>query len=169
MSLINAADLEPLHPIDVVEEFVREIGWNYTRRGESLLCFERYGKWGLYHFAVGVRESGTTMGFFAEFDLEKPEKMARMPVRFYELLNHINRFTLLGMYAYVPESNVISWSYGLLLPNQDEVDMVFVESLIEQALSEIDMRYPSFQLVLTPNVTAQQAFDSAIPDAYGHA
>jgi hypothetical protein len=166
---LSAEDLEPLHPIDMVQEFVQETGWNYSRRNESLLCFERWGKWGRYDFAVGLRESGTTIGFFAQFDLTKPNKMVRLPLRFYELLNHINRFTLLGMYAYIPENSIVSWSYGLIMPEQGEVDVVFVEALIEQALSEIDMRYPSFQLILTPNVTVQEAFDNAIPDAYGNA
>jgi hypothetical protein len=56
------------------------------------------------------------------------------------------------------------------MPEFDEVDLVSVETLIEQGLQEIDMRYPSFQLVLTPNVTAQEAFGSAIPqEAYGRA
>lgn len=166
---IYEVDLEPLHPIDMVEKFVAETGWNYSRRNESLLCFERWGKWGQYDFAVGLRESGTTLGFFAQFDLTKPEKMVRLPLRLYELINHINRFTLIGLFVYIPENNIISWSYGLILPEQGEVDLASVEALIEQALSEIDMRYPSFQLILTPNVTAQQAFESAIPDAYGRA
>lgn len=169
MLTFNEINFGDLHPIDTVEKFVAETGWNYTRRNESLLCFERWGAWNRYDFAVGVRSSGSTIVFCAEFNLPKPNKMVRLPLRFYELLNLVNQNTLLGMYAYVPACNSLCWSYGLLQLQYGEFDLSSVEALIDQALSEIDTRYPAFQLVLTPGITAQEAFDNAIPEPHGRA
>lgn len=93
--------------------------------------------------------------------------------KIYKLLNRIHQDVTLGIFChdYFPNDaeDRIRWSYRAVLSNDELCDVENIDLMIVQAMKEVDGLYPSFQMVLLSGVSVEKAYDSAIPEVYGHA
>ena len=162
----TAAEPQETSIIDIVEEFVSALGWNFCRKAHSVLEYDRHGKWGRFDFTVALRSDQRTLAIFAQFHVHLLPGMRQAPKRFYELLNLVNQQSLLGAYSYDEDAKVVVWVYNQILPHYGEADPTDLEAVLDHALAEVDTRYLAFQYVLLPVITPQEAFDSIMPEGY---
>jgi hypothetical protein len=159
--------------IDLLEEYIEVCGWEYARVASQVINFKRVGLWSEYSFYVTEQSNGTILlasGF--ELKLSK-KKFKKAKKRVLKLINLFHSDVPLGTFSLdknvESDDSFIAWAYRFYKSEVDEPDTEVVELVLQEALEELDEMYPSFQRVVLPGVTVQQAYDSAIPEVYGRA
>ncbi len=159
--------------IDRLEEHILTCGWEYARVAEQVINFKRVGTWHNYGFYVAQQSSGTVLvtGSF-ELRLAKKDKKIQIK-RVLKLLNLFHEDVPLGTFSLNMNKGTgiptITWTYQFYRAVESEGDDSVLERVLDEALSEIEEMYPSFQRVILPGITVQQAYDFAIPEVYGRA
>jgi hypothetical protein len=79
----------PLSPVDMVQEFVETVGWNFARQNDHLITYEYTGLWSEYTFSVADRIEQTeciiqcglpfTLPVEEEKKPKKPKKAKKVP------------------------------------------------------------------------------------------
>jgi hypothetical protein len=159
--------------IDRLEELIQTCGWEYARVAAQVINFKRVGAWHEYGFYVAEQSSGAVLvtGSF-ELRLAKKDKKIQIK-RVYKLLNLFHEDVPLGTFSLNMNKKTgvptITWTYQFFRAQESDDDDSILERVLNEALLEIEEMYPSFQRVILPGITVQQAYDLALPEVYGRA
>ena len=165
--------------IDIVQEFLEVIGWDFYRDTQDHIHFDCVGNWNTYRFVVAAKSAPAEAFICCQLPFVIPKtygqnkkvlSVSKATCLLRELieLNHAELplgtfYSTLG----VERTITVDWFYRLQI--NDEIDLQLLQDTLNRALDEIDDFYPALALVLTGEVTAQEALDDAIPEVYGTA
>lgn len=158
--------------IDRLEEHIMLCGWKYARVAAQAINFKRVGTWSEFAFYVAEKNNENVL-VTSSFELLIPkENKKKQKKRVLKLINLFHDDVPLGTFSLNenPETGVptVTWTYQFYRVEDSEDDTV-LERVLSEALSEIEEMYPSFQRVVLPGISVQEAYDAAIPEAYGRA
>jgi hypothetical protein len=159
--------------IDVLQETFELKEMTFHRVSPSALRFEYEGEWRSYVFDA-IHISETVLVISAEYPVHiLPTHRESTLSKLYELMNRFHRDVTTGTFCHDrtkdKQIDKVCWSHKILLVDDELSDMSGVEGILNEAFEEVDEFYPSFQYVLLPEISVEEAYNHAIPAAYGHA
>jgi len=160
------ADLDEIHPIDLVEHIAEHHDWEFDRIADDQIAMSVAGQWRTYSLTLAWSSYDETLRLICTFEMEPPED--RMPV-LYETLNRVNDLCWAGAFTWWAEQKLMVYRYGLVLAGDQVAGPEQVDTMINAAVLSAERFYPAFQLATWGERTAEQAIEVAIAEAYGRA
>ena len=154
------------NPIDLVEEIVLANDWAHDRASDEEMVVEISGRWCDYRLFFVWQEEISALHFSCSFDMKVP-KARRAAV--YELLALANEKLWLGHFDLSAEDNSPAFRHAILLRGVLAASAEQVEDLVDIALSECELFYPAFQLVIWGGKTSDEAIATAMIEPIGEA
>ena len=155
-----------IHPIDIVENLIKNRSWDFDRVGDDQIAMMVEGKWRTYSVNLAWSGYDETLRLVSSFDLDPPKE--KLPELF-EALNLANDDCLTGGFSYWREHKMMVFRYGLVLSGGAIVSADQIDHLLHMAVTACERYYPAFQLACWGDQTPASAMDVAIAEAYGHA
>lgn len=155
-----------IHPIDIVENLIKNRSWDFDRVGDDQIAMMVEGKWRTYSVNLAWSGYDETLRLVSSFDLDPPKE--KLPELF-EALNLANDDCWTGGFSYWREHKMMVFRYGLVLSGGAIVSADQIDHLLHMAVTACERYYPAFQLACWGDQTPASAMDVAIAEAYGHA
>jgi hypothetical protein len=158
--------------IDVLQKALEGMDCTFVRISSDVLRLEQQGEWLNYAFYVTCQnEREVFITSSIPLNVE-PKRRRRSLEKLRKLMNLIHQEPISGTFCHdftTDGNDVVVWSYILRLTGNGLSDAEVLEETLDDARVEMDENYPSFQQVLLVMVSANEAYDYAIPPVYGHA
>jgi hypothetical protein len=87
----------------------------------------------------------------------------------YKLLSYLNERIMLGHFEIPSDTGCVTYRHSLILRSRTPQTAEFLEELVGITLGECERFYPSFQLVILGNKTADEAASVTMIDTVGEA
>jgi hypothetical protein len=159
--------------IDVLQAYIENAGWDFSRIKAEVLRFNRVGDWEEYAFQVTLIPDGTVM-LSCPILLNVPMRRRKLVLaKLYELANLVHTKFTIGTFSVDFNQSVksyyLTWAHRRCVSEVTELHEEQIEHWLDEAFEEIDEMYPSFRDVMLPDVTVEAAYEEAIPPWYGRA
>lgn len=159
---------EELDPIEVVVKYVKGQGWKVRSESLDMISFVRLGYWGADVFVAKADYDSGMLILACQIGLDLPVLGPKKKMMMYELINQVHVGHPFGRITYEADANLLIWSAGLFLTESFSEDMVY--RLLEQTMLEVELLYPSFQLLVArKSITVEDALFTATPLICGRA
>ncbi|MDB4085558.1 YbjN domain-containing protein [Amylibacter sp.] len=155
-----------IHPIDIVENLIKDRSWDFDRVGDDQIAMMVEGKWRTYSVNLAWSAYDETLRLISSFDMDPPKE--KLPELF-EALNLANDDCWTGGFSYWKDHKMMVFRYGLVLSGGAIVSVDQIDHLLHMAATTCERYYPAFQLACWGDQTPSSAMDVAIAEAYGHA
>ena len=159
----NAYKQDP--PMDLVEQVIRDLGFNFHRVLDDEMAAEYRGRWCNYSLHFVWSHEACAIHFTCAFDVRIPvEKQSLVN----QLLALLNDKLWLGHFTIWQDEGLPMYRHSLPLrgsfmsPEQ-------IEDLLDISLSECERFYPTFQYVLWGGKPPAEALQAAMIDPVGEA
>lgn len=155
------------NPIDDVLEFLSgEVEAHITRPSSQELMVACRGQWATYQLHCYWQADLCTLHAASLMEIHvKPERRNEVT----RLLANINARLWVGHFELNPDEWVPIYRHSLLLRGQEHVAREQLEDLVDAAIGECDRFYPSFQLVISRDLTTEDAMKASILETDGEA
>jgi len=101
-----------IHPIDIVENLIKNRSWDFDRVGDDQIAMMVEGKWRTYSVNLAWSAYDETLRLISSFDLDPPKE--KLPELF-EALNLANDDCWTGGFSYWKDHKMMVFRYGLVL------------------------------------------------------
>jgi len=156
-----------INPIDVVEEIARDRSWDHDRIDEDQITLTVEGEWGKDYSLTLATHSDGTLRLICAYELLAGECDTG---EFYRCLNLVNDQCWAGKFTYWSEENLMVFSYGLILADNQVVEEAQIERILSAAISSCNRFYPVFlQVLYDDGMTAEKAVQSSFKPVMGRA
>jgi hypothetical protein len=99
-----------IHPIDIVENLIKNRSWDFDRVGDDQIAMMVEGKWRTYSVNLAWSAYDETLRLISSFDLDPPKE--KLPELF-EALNLANDDCWTGGFSYWKDHKMMVFRYGL--------------------------------------------------------
>ena len=166
MAILNLKNnFEPGPPMDMVEQVVRDQGWNFHRIHDDEMAVEYHGKWCNYSLHFAWSNEVCAFHFTCAFDIHIREEKRQLV---YRLLSLVNERLWLGHFIIWQEEGLPMYRHSLSVRGSS-VSPEQIEDLLDIALSECERFYPTFHYVVWGGKLPEEALNAAIIDPVGEA
>lgn len=153
-------------PIGLLEEYFFQFEWNYERTSENEIMAEAEGRWCNYRLFAMWRHDLESLIISAIIDIKiSSDKRDAVSI----LLSALNPKIWMGHFEIVPDDDVPTFRYNLVLRGNPVATLEQIEEIINSAVIECDRLYPALQFVLWGGKTPEEALLAAMLDTYGEA
>ncbi|MFT8564208.1 MAG: YbjN domain-containing protein [Acetobacter orientalis] len=153
------------NPLDLMEQVIAGLDWNFDRCTATEMAVEAPGKWCDYGLFFSWSAELGAVHFTCAFDLKAPPAQQR---GLYELLGMANERIWIGHFSLDQDDGVLLFRHALLLRGT-ELSVEMFEDLIDIALTECERLYPAFQFFLWGGQEPAEALAAAMLDCAGEA
>lgn len=164
-ALSTDTTLSPANPLDLMEQVIGGLGWNFERCNLTEMAVEAPGKWCDYGLFFSWSAELGAIHFTCAFDLKAPAPQQRT---LYELIGIANERIWIGHFSLDQEDGVLLFRHALLLRGA-HLSVEMFEDLIDIALTECERFYPAFQFFLWGGQNPADALAAAMLDCVGEA
>jgi hypothetical protein len=166
MSLIDYADDQRNHPLDVVERLAAGNDWTFERAGDDEITILVTGKWTDYQVSYTWMSDIEALHLACAFDLKVPERR-RTEVQ--QLISSINEQMWVGHFDLWTHDGIVMFRHALMLNGGSEASNRQCEALLGTALDACERYFPAYQFVVWAGKGAREALDAAMFDTSGEA
>lgn len=161
---------EHIHPIDIVESLAEAREWDFDRICEDRIAMAVEGRWASYAITLNWSPQDETLRLICTFEfagavLNDEGRAATMA----HTLALANEACWTGGFCQWAEQDLMVYRYGLTLAGGAVATGGQIDAMMRSAVGAAERFYPAFQLAAAGGVTAQQAVDVAVADAFGRA
>ncbi len=159
-------DLYDIHPIDIAESIARAEEWDFERGSDETISFAIEGAWRNYLLLLDHVPSENSLRLMCRFDMAPQHE--NLP-KLYEMLNTVNAACWIGSFTWDAELQHMVFRYGLLVGEDQLVDHDQIATMISAAVLSVERFLPAFELAIWTDKSPDEALQTAIAQAYGHA
>jgi hypothetical protein len=153
-------------PIGLLEECCFQLEWNYDRTSENEIAVEAEGRWCNYRLFAMWRPDLECLIISSIIDIKiSQDKRDSVGI----LLSALNPKIWLGHFEIMPDDEVPSFRYNLILRGNPGATLEQVEEILTSAVMECDRLYPALQFVIWGGKSPEEALLAAMLDTYGEA
>ena len=156
---------EHIPPMDLVEQVIRDQGWNFRRVHDNEMAAEYRGRWCNYSLHFVWSNEASAFHFTCAFDVRIPSEKQELV---YQLLALVNDKLWLGHFIVWQEEGLPMYRHSLPLRGSS-ISHEQIEDLLDISLSECERFYPTFQYVAWGGKPPAEALEAAIIDPIGEA
>lgn len=155
--------------LDIIEDLISSNDWPYERMSDTEMQATFKGRWGEYHMFFIWQEEFSALQFCCQLGLQMPE-LGQGVQETPKLLKGINENLWLGHFDICKDDMQPTFRYTALFRGTGGIPSVEqIEDLLDIAVAECDRFYPSFQMMSTSVICADQALASSLLDPVGEA
>jgi len=159
-------DMDSLHPLELIEQFLSSREWTFERRGDDELAVEIPGRWCDYGAFFVLSPELETLHISCALDMRVPDNR-RTAVS--ELLAIANEKLWIGHFALWAEEGLPMYRYSMMLGQDYSIDYDRLGTLMDMIVDECERFYPAFQYVVWGGKSAAEAVEAAMLDTVGEA
>ena len=152
-------------PMDLVEQVIRDLGFNFRRVLDDEMAAEYRGRWCNYSLHFVWSHEACAIHFTCAFDVRIPVEKQSLVNQLLALLNDklwLGHFTIWQDEGLPMYRHSLPLRGSIMSPEQ-------IEDLLDISLSECERFYPTFQYVLWGGKPPAEALQAAMIDPVGEA
>lgn len=161
MELIGA------HPLDVIEDILHSDKVETDRLSQDELSLKVVGDWSRHHCRIEWHEESSYLMIGCELDLSVLPGSDEIEIA--QLLMLVNPMLIMGHFEYQVNESAIVLRHVLSLRGTMGVVPEQIADIIENLIQIADYYYPSFDMLINHQATAEAAYQVASFEVQGRA
>ncbi|MEM8569753.1 MAG: YbjN domain-containing protein [Pseudomonadota bacterium] len=159
-------DSEDLHPIDIVETLAAERDWDFDRIGDDQIAMAINGLWSTYSVTLALSRQDESLRLISAFEVDPPDESVR---ELHAAMSLANERCWTGAFVLWSDQNLMAYRYSLNLAGGATATSSQINDMVRCAIAACERFYPTFQVVMAGELSAENALELAISEAYGRA
>ncbi|MCY4186800.1 MAG: YbjN domain-containing protein [Rhodobacteraceae bacterium] len=154
------------HPFSSLESLAKANRWSFNRLDEDLMLMHIESSCRILSITLSVSHIEMTIRLTCSFDLNPREGRE---LDLYQLINRINQRCTEGAFTIDHDERVVVFRNSIMLMESNDLDWKHLNIILNEAIQNCEMYYPSFQLVNFGKAEPNEALDIVISDIKGSA